>query len=275
MVNKPNILLPALACFLAASCGPAQAQPRPLVRLHAHNDYEHKRPLLDALEHGSCSIEADVFLSHGRLLVAHTLEEVRADRTLERLYLEPLRERVTKNGGRVYRGGPEVTLLIDIKTDGKTMYPVLRETLGRYSGMLCTFEGYKKRNNAIMVIITGNRSREMFAGESLRLAALDGQLEDLDSNLPATLIPWISANWSRTFTWQGTGDFPQAEKAKLKAIVDKAHQQERRVRFWGAPDNEPFWRELIENGVDLINTDDLEGAQRFLLHDETSSRSRG
>ena len=34
----------------------------PLPNAHAHNDYEHKRPLFDALDHGFCSVEADVFL---------------------------------------------------------------------------------------------------------------------------------------------------------------------------------------------------------------------
>ena len=65
-----------------------------------------------------------------------------------------------------------------------------------------------------------------------------------------------------------------AEKTKLKEIVDRAHQQRRRVRFWGGPDRASFWRELIANGVDLINTDDLEGAQKFLLHEETGTSSR-
>jgi len=37
------------------------------------------------------------------------------------------------------------------------------------------------------------------------------------------------------------------------------------VRFWGAPDFLAFWREIFSDGVDLINTDDLEGARDFLL----------
>lgn len=48
----------------------AVAQPAPLERAHAHNDYEHARPLFDALERGFNSVEADVHLVDGRLLVA-------------------------------------------------------------------------------------------------------------------------------------------------------------------------------------------------------------
>src|ERR1051325_3525686 len=97
----------------------------PLPRAHAHNDYEHKRPLLDALERGFCSFEADIHLVNGQLGVAHDRSQVKTNRTLQSLYLDPLRERVRKNGGRVYAGGPECTLLIDFKSDWRTMYPEL------------------------------------------------------------------------------------------------------------------------------------------------------
>ena len=43
----------------------------PLANAHSHNDYEHDRPLLDALDHGFTSIEADIFLFEGQLLVTH------------------------------------------------------------------------------------------------------------------------------------------------------------------------------------------------------------
>jgi hypothetical protein len=241
-----------------------QAQPKPLTNVHAHNDYEHTRPLFDALEHGFCSVEADIHLVEGKLLVAHNRAEVKPNHTLQSLYLEPLRELVRKNGGRVYPNGPEVTLLIDIKSSWPTTYPVLREVLRQYSDILSTFEAGRKNTNAIIAIITGERSRDMFGGEVIRYAALDGDLTDLDSSAPADLIPWISSNWSASFKWRAKGVFPNDERTKLQEIVAKAHHHGRRVRFWGAPDNAVFWRELLANKVDLINTDDLEGAQKFI-----------
>jgi hypothetical protein len=66
---------------------------------HAHNDYEHERPLIDALAHGFQSVEADVFLVEGKLLVAHNLKDVKEDRTFEGLYLDPLLSRVKANQG--------------------------------------------------------------------------------------------------------------------------------------------------------------------------------
>jgi glycerophosphoryl diester phosphodiesterase len=241
------------------------AEPVPLIRAHSHNDYQHTRPLQDALDHGFCSVEADVHLVDGQLLVAHNRPQTKPGRTLQSLYLDPLRERVRQNGGRVYRGGPECTLLVEFKSDWHTSYPVLREILKQYAEMLTTFRAGAAQTNAIRVIITGHRAKEMFAGETVRYASIDGELADLDSGAAADLIPWISTNWAQSFKWRGTGTMPEADKLRLKDIVSKAHQQGRRLRFWGAPDQAVFWGEMLTSGVDLINTDDLDGVQKFLV----------
>ena len=131
--------------------------------------------------------------------------------------------------------------------------------------MLTTFRGGTMETNAIRVIITGHRAKEMFAGEAIRYASMDGDLAHLDSGEPAHLIPWISSNWAQSFKWRGSGAIPEADQHKLKAIVAKAYQQGRRVRFWGAPDQPVFWGAMLANGVDLINTDDLAGSREFPL----------
>lgn len=259
--------LPALM-LVSGYVGHIKAAPLaaiPLSRAHAHNDYEHKRPLWDALEHGFCSVEADIHLVDGELLVAHDRKACKPDKTLQSMYLEPLRQLARENGGRIYPNGPECTLLIDIKGDWKTTYPVLRELLKQYAGILTTFEAGKKQSRAVLAIITGNRSKSMFQGETIRYAAYDGEMEDLTSDAPADLVPWFSANWAVNFLWRGTGEIPDTERAKLREMVEKAHARGRKVRFWGAPDRSTFWREALSDGVDLINTDDLPGLQKFLF----------
>src|SRR5688572_20087049 len=78
----------AASAIALASCAiTTSAQPMPLAAAHAHNDYEHTRPLLDALDLGYCSVEADIFLVNRQLLVAHNLEDTRPERTLQSLYL--------------------------------------------------------------------------------------------------------------------------------------------------------------------------------------------
>jgi glycerophosphoryl diester phosphodiesterase len=36
------------------------------------------------------------------------------------------------------------------------------------------------------------------------------------------------------------------------------------VRFWATPESPAVWGELVDAGVDLINTDDLAGLREFL-----------
>ncbi len=255
----------AVVAALAIPCTLRAAEPTPLIHAHAHNDYNHTHPLMDALSHGFCSVEADVHLVDGQLLVAHDLKAVKPGRTLQSLYLDPLRERVKTNGGSVFPGGPEVILLVDLKGDWKESYPVLRNILKQYSDMLVTFQDGTKKTNAVRAIVTGNRARQMFAGETVRYASLDGELINLKPGDTADLFPWISSNWKANFKWDGKGEMPAEERAKLKDIVARAHQQGKRVRFWGGPDQPVFWGAMLANGVDLINTDHLAEAQKFLL----------
>jgi hypothetical protein len=256
----------ALAGGLLAACTCLSAEPPPLLRGHAHNDYEHPRPLFDALDRGFCSVEADVWLVDGELRVAHDQKDARPGKTLQRLYLDPLWERVRRNGGRVYRDVPSVTLLVDVKSDPTNTYRLLRTVLRPYARMLTRFERTRTRTNAVTVIISGNRPRELMQAEPVREAALDGRLPDLDGPALPQLIPLVSDNWAQYCQWKGRpadGPLPEADRRKLREWVDRAHRQGRRLRLWGTPDTPAAWKELADAGVDLINTDDLAGLAAF------------
>jgi len=243
---------------------------KPLPQAHAHNDYEHRRPLADALDRGFTSVEADVWLVDGELLVAHDLEDVRPGRTLQSLYLDPLRARTDRNGGRVYRGGEKgFQLLVDIKSDGPATYAALHEVLTAYAKMLTTIRNGRVQERAVTVVISGNRPLADLVAQPVRYAGYDGRLADLTSGLPASVMPLVSDNWTRHFTWTGEGPMPSAERAKLRQIVRTAHRRGYRVRFWATPDapgaaRTALWRELRRAGVDHINTDDLHGLEIFL-----------
>jgi hypothetical protein len=261
--------LPGSFCLRGEDSPPS---PPPLTRAHAHNDYEHAHPLFDALDRGFCSVEADINLTNGELRVAHDLKDTQPGRTLQTLYLDPLRQRIKENGGHLYRNGPECVLLIDFKTPGEPTYAVLREVLKQYADILTVFRDGKKETNAITAILTGGYSRKILAADAVRYAAGDGKLADLTNNPPATLVPWISENWGPLFKWRAKGPMPDNERTRLKEIVAKAHEQGRAVRFWGSPDNSVFWKELLEDDVDLINTDNLSGFRTFYWIWESGKR---
>lgn len=243
------------------------AGPKPCA--HAHNDFLHDRPLLDALEHGACSIEVDIFLVDGRLLVGHEREKLRAEETLTTMYLEPLRRRIESHGGRVFSEGRSpgrpLVLLIDIKSDGSETYKALRRVLTEYEHILSCMQDNRMTAGAVTAVISGSRAIDRISADKLRCAGIDGRLSDLDSRIPSHLMPLISDNWEAYFEWRGEGTMPQEEKTRLREIVRKAHRFGRMVRFWAAPDNAAVWEELYRAGVDLINTDRLERLDSFLL----------
>ncbi|QDS90662.1 hypothetical protein EC9_48760 [Rosistilla ulvae] len=258
------LILSCSAMLHIANADQPATEIAPLRQAHAHNDYLHDRPLLDALDHGFCSVEADVFLVDGELLVAHSRSELSPDRTLKRLYLDPLRERVQRGGGRVYLGGPVVTLLIDFKADGAATYAALDKLLSQYPDVISVIRDGQRTEKAVNVVISGDRPFAAVASDKERLAGLDGRLSDLDSDMPAHLMPMISDRWGKHFKWRGEGEMSGEEQAKLAAIVAKVHAKGRVLRVWAIPDNPRSWRAMQAAGVDLINTDDLKGLSQML-----------
>jgi hypothetical protein len=195
---------------------------------------------------------------------------LKPEKTLEKLYLDPLLERVRKNTTsgfmktRVFPGGPPFTLLIDFKTNGSEIYKRLQQVLPRYKEMLSRVENGTYLKGAVTIVISGDRPREQIAKSTIRYVGIDGRLGDLGSTEPAHLLPLISDRWTTHFRWRGSGPMPAEEKLKLKKIVEQAHASGRRVRFWATPENPALWQELYDAGVDLINTDKLAELEKFL-----------
>lgn len=252
----------ALAALAAAE--PLPSPPTPLPQAHAHNDYVHPRPLLDALDNGFCGIEADIHLVDGALLVAHDADEVDAARTLKGLYLAPLLHRV-RTFGSVSPNAPTCMLLIDIKSEAEPTYAALRGALGEFASMLTSFEGDAMQTRAVTVVVSGNRPIQTISAEASRLVAVDGRASDLDSAVSPALMPLLSDDWTSLFSWSGGSPMPDNERRKLREGVARVHAAGRKVRFWNTPHRTDVWDELLAAGVDYIGADDLGMLRDHLL----------
>lgn len=237
-----------------------------LPNAHAHNDYAHPRPLLDALAQGFLSVEADVFLVDGELRVGHTREELRPGRTLERLYLDPLAERVRRNRGTVYGQPGVLCLMIDLKEDGARLQPALIAHLAKYRSMLSDRTGTTVHARAVQIVLSGARTEDCAAGDGVLFK--DGTLKNLEDAPSRT--PWISDSYPDALG-SAASPLPPEGRNRLDDLVRKAHAAGKRLRLWEAPDAPAAWGELRAAGVDLINTDRLAELRTFLLA-ETSTR---
>ncbi|HZG70133.1 MAG TPA: hypothetical protein VEY51_01230, partial [Chondromyces sp.] len=206
--------------------------------------------------------------------------DVKPERTLQSLYLDPLKERVKRNGGTVYPGYKDDFILwIDIKSEDKATYRAIHQELVRYQKMLTKFTPAGVKPGAVSVYISGNRPRDFMENQAVRYAAYDGRMTDLGTDVSHTFMPVISDNWNNHFKWMGIGEMPEAEREKLHSIVSIAHANDQQVRFWATPDmplpqREAIWQELLKAGVDFINTDDLEGLQEFLMENDSQPSER-
>ncbi|MCB0283093.1 MAG: phosphatidylinositol-specific phospholipase C/glycerophosphodiester phosphodiesterase family protein [Calditrichaeota bacterium] len=263
-----KVLVLGMFLILIQTCQHGEESVKPLLNAHAHNDYNHQRPLFDALSNGFISIEADIHLLHDSLFVAHDSIDIKKSKTLQSLYLDPLKKCITGNNF-VYGDSATLILLIDIKTDSLKTYIRLHEILEEYKDMLTIYNGNKQISGAISVIISGNRPIKYIKSQKTRYAAIDGRFDVLGSKDEAFFFPLVSENWNNYFSWNGEGAMPQEEKVKLQEIINSLHNNGQMLRFWATPDSESIqrenvWNELLAAGVDLIGSDDLNGLSIFL-----------
>lgn len=249
----------SLIFLLAMVIGGLQAQPGvyTVTNAHSHNDYEQKVPFWLAYNEGFGSIEADIFLRHDSLVVAHNERELALQRTLEAYYLEPLRQCVRNNGGRPFvNATAPLQVLIDLKTDSIHTLARLVEVLGKYPDLT--------GNPAIRFVITGNRpSPSLWAGYPSWIW-FDGVLSQQYSQAALDKVIMLSDDFKNYTKWNGKGIIPAGEWAVLQAAIKKAHRWKKTVRFWDAPDFINAWYQFMHLEVDYINTDNIKELSGFL-----------
>ena len=107
------------------------------------------------------------------------------------------------------------------------------------------------------------RAKEMISEDLTRSVGIDGRISDFGSMLPTHLMPIISDRWSSHFEWRGEGSISKEGKNKLRDMVKRLIMKVGGLDF-GQLKKKSVWTELVDSGVDLINTDDLKGLSKFI-----------
>jgi hypothetical protein len=249
--GRPEVALPGQDCTPIADAPTSAA--RYLLYTHAHNDYAHEHPLFDALAVQFYSVEADIWLVNGDIVVGHSRDALKG--RLQTLYLDPLQERVSAQGS-VHGDGIVFSLWICIKDSNPALRPALHDLLERYP-MLTEFTDTAVTEGAVTAILTGDATqKESFVAEySPRKACRDSN-DFSPSDSPAD-HSWLyyALDWSV---------YVDGDDERQNCIVRNAHRFGRQVRFWNAPDQPSYWRSAVQSGVDFINTDRPQELHDFL-----------
>jgi hypothetical protein len=301
-----------------ASQDPNALAPGARVRLHAHNCYPQKGLWTDRLERALTTgarpivIEQDLVWRDGESVVAHELASAASAPTLERhvfARIGPMLDRALSE--RRTAGWPIVVLHLDFKTNEPEHHAAVWSLLGKYERWLTTAERIADPSRAMplapgpLLVLTerGPGQEAAFhdtvpAGGRLRIFGTVAPLppppgREKDPAYAATappesLIPGSATNYRRwtNHSWAaieaggppGAGEWTPGDRARLRQVVKRAHDNGLWVRFYtlnghGPNENRGWsngynfgtlgaarvrWRAAIEARVDFVATDQYE-----------------
>jgi alkaline phosphatase len=242
------------ACVLASFGG--YAQNKAAFAVHSHNDYLQPVPFWDAFSAGCASIEVDVILQEGELMVAHEKESIQASRTFESLYLKPIQQGVDLGLIKEFN----FHLLVDIKTEAYSTLDLLVKQTQPYAAILYSPENPR----GLKLIISGGRPKATDYAKYPSWVFFDYQSKELTAELPWEKIGMVSLSFPRFSVWNGKGRMVESQRQQLQAFIDLVHSFDRPVRFWASPDGKTAWRAFHEMGIDYINTDRPAEANKYL-----------
>lgn len=281
---------------------------------HSHNDYRRRRPLFSALGTGCISIEADVWLIDEELYVGHSGSELEENRTLSKMYIEPLvdlLEQRNKPTGLaavypsetrsqlhgVFFEDPEqtLTLVIDFKSNGFSLWPVVQEALEplRERDWLTYWDGRSRVSRPITVVGTGSAPFDMIISNSTyRDIFFDAPLEALstpDDEVAEDTLEvrdvsgvtratynykynpsnshYASSSMSRALGPLWYNSFSESQIDLMRKQTEQARERGLVPRYWGTPRwprglRNSVWEVLIKENVGILNVDDLRAARR-------------
>ena len=256
--------------------------------IHSHNDYWRSLPFYTALSVGCVSIEADVWLFDSTLYVGHETSALTAARTFQSLYINPILDVLnkqnpaspfvaapTKHG--VFDGYSAQTLylFVDVKTAGDETWPYVVKALEplRSAGYLSRVDNASSTTvtyGPVTVIGTGNTPLSKVQPIVPRDYFYDAPIPTLNStfsNITSLVSPIASTDFAVQFgTLHSTSvAFNESQLALLRAQVAVAHGKGIKLRYWDQPAwpislRNEVWKLLWNEGVDLINADDVAAA---------------
>ena len=264
---------------------------------HSHNDYWRQRPLYSAIGSGCISIEADVWDIGTDLFVAHELDEVVRDRTLQSLYLKPLvgvldhmnRKWALRSPPRgIFHQHPDQTLVLVVDFKRPEVWPILQQQLQtlREKGYLTYWNGTDRTSRPITVVASGVAPFDLLVQNTTYRdvfydAPLDrlGDCTGLDCLLHQSKNQTQPPKYNISNSYYASSSLSHAvgslvgfafTEAQIKLLQQQIYDARERgliPRYWGTPRwprslRDGVWSVLMQAGVGVLDVDDLRAARK-------------
>jgi hypothetical protein len=200
---------------------------------------------------GYQGVEVDYVWVGGELLVAHGREDALRGRTLERLYLAPLRKRVRRCGW-IQSAERPFLLTIEYKERRLEGYRALHELLARYDDVV----GTAANPGPVQLVLVGWHPplRELTV-ESLRLA-VQARVTRSGISVPegdTARVGLVSLDYGKNVRWRGRGPLSREDQRTLEHIgLARRLLPGRLIRAYNVPAVPKIFDLLLRSGVDLI-----------------------
>lgn len=260
--------------------------PKPI---HSHNDYWRKVPLFTAIRQGATGVEADVWLfnetaKRDTLYVGHVEAALQPARTFQSLYIQPIVEILERQNPETefyngtWRGvfdtnpNQTLTLLVDVKTAGPSTWAEVVKQLEplRKRGWLTYYANGTVHERPVTVVGTGNTPfADLIANQTYRDYFYDAPLQKINGtgmyNNTNSLYASVSFKSTIGTPWMGGLGAEQMER--IRSQIRQAHGAGLKARYWDLPSwpvstRNHIWDILVQEGVDMLNVDDVKAAAR-------------
>jgi hypothetical protein len=280
------------------------------VPVHSHNDYTRLIPLFEALASGCISVEADIHLTGGDLLVGHSSKGLQKKNNLRTMYLDPLQRMLEEQNRNVsvqdgsWHGifnrdtQQTVILLIDQKTSGQETFTELHSQLQplRELDYLTYWNGTEKVIRPLTIVATGRAPFDSITAleETYRdiffdahLEALPSTLDDFTTNPPRYRYNQSNSHYASTqfrnavvFRPLDRDKYPQQLLSTPRGNDLAATQTEQAAarglltRYWDAPTSPPNLRDSVWRWLVDANVGVINMDDMGVVRDRTSGWGR-
>ncbi len=137
--------------------------------------------------------------------------------------------------------------MIDFKTSANPSYSKLRTILSNHLSIITFVQNGIEQEGPVKIFISGTRPFYEVLNDEPKLAGLYGRPDDLNKNIPTSIMPVVSDNYSNFLSWNVCGEINEEELKKLKTLVQDTQAQNKKFRLWASLDNKNVWRFLLDN----------------------------
>jgi hypothetical protein len=165
-----------------------------------------------------------------------------------------------------------LVLLLDLKTNGKHLLPHIQKHLQplREAHLLSFTNGTQFISRPVTIVVSGNEPYDLISRTNTnRDIFFDAPLSKLRNPQSRS---WNSANslyastsFRRSIGFPWTGRLSSKQLSVIRDQIEEAHRRGLKVRYWGTPPwpiwlRDRVWQTLLDEGVDVLNVDDLGAA---------------